>query len=90
MKRFLSVLLTLALLMSMVSISAMAEGGEPITITVYDAAANYHGEQKGWFATSYWTSLLRRSPARRFMPPALKKAIWVISWSLTRVHSRTW
>ena len=50
MKRFLSVLLTIALLLSMVTISAMAEGAEPITITVYDAAANYHGIQKGWFA----------------------------------------
>ena len=50
MKRFLSVLLTLALLMGMVTVSAMAEGEEPMTITVYDAAANYHGEQKGWFA----------------------------------------
>ena len=50
MKRFLSVLLTLALLLSLVSVSAVAEGEEPITITVYDAAANYHGEQKGWFA----------------------------------------
>ena len=50
MKRFLSVLLTIALLLSMVTISAVAEGEEPITITVYDAAANYHGIQKGWFA----------------------------------------
>ena len=50
MKRFLSVLLTLALLLSMVTVSAMAEGEAPITITVYDAAANYHGIQKGWFA----------------------------------------
>ena len=50
MKRFLSVLLTLALLMGMVTVSAMAEGEAPITITVYDAAANYHGIQKGWFA----------------------------------------
>ncbi len=50
MKRFLSVLLTLALLLGMVSVSAMAEGEAPITITVYDAAANYHGIQKGWFA----------------------------------------
>ena len=50
MKRFLSVLLTIALLLGMVSVSAMAEGEAPITITVYDAAANYHGIQKGWFA----------------------------------------
>ena len=50
MKRFLSVLLTLTLLLGMVTVSAMAEGEAPITITVYDAAANYHGIQKGWFA----------------------------------------
>ena len=50
MKRFLSVLLTLALLLSLVSVSAVAEGGkELLTLDVYDAAANYHGEQKGWF-----------------------------------------
>ena len=46
MKRFLSVLLTLTLLLGMVTVSAMAEGEAPITITVYDAAANYHGIQK--------------------------------------------
>ena len=51
MKRFLSLLLALALLMSLVSVSAMAEGEEPLVITVYDEAANYHGTQTGWFAT---------------------------------------
>ena len=50
MKRFLSLLLTLALLMSLVSVSAMAEGEEPLVLTIYDEAANYHGTQTGWFA----------------------------------------
>ena len=50
MKRFLSILLALALLMSLVSVSAVAEGEkELLTIDIYDAAANYHGIQKGWF-----------------------------------------
>lgn len=49
MKRFLSVLLTLALLLGMVSVSAVAEGQEPLTVVVYDAAANFHGIQPGWF-----------------------------------------
>ena len=48
MKKFLSVLLTIALLLGMVSVSAMAD--EPITIVIYDAAANVSGEQGGWFA----------------------------------------
>ena len=51
MKRFLSVLLTLALLLSLVSVSAVAEGEkELLTIDVYDDAANYNGIQSGWFA----------------------------------------
>ena len=50
MKKFLSVLLMIAMLMSMVTISAVAEGEEPIVITFYDEAANYHGTQSGWFA----------------------------------------
>ncbi len=51
MKRFLSVLLTLALLMSLVTVSAVAEGEkELLTIDVYDDAANYNGIQSGWFA----------------------------------------
>ena len=49
MKRFLSALLTLAMLLSLVSFSAMAEEA-PLTIDIYDAAANYHGIQTGWFA----------------------------------------
>jgi multiple sugar transport system substrate-binding protein/putative aldouronate transport system substrate-binding protein len=49
MKRFLSVLLTLALLLSLVSVSAVAEE-EVLTIDVYDDAANYNGIQTGWFA----------------------------------------
>ncbi len=50
MKRLLSVLLTLAMLLSMVSISALAEGQETLVIDVYDDAANYNGIQTGWFA----------------------------------------
>ena len=52
MKRFLSVLLTLALLLGLVSVSAVAEDKYPelLTIDVYDDAANYNGIQSGWFA----------------------------------------
>ena len=50
MKKILSALLALVMLLSMVSVSAMAEGEEPIVITFYDEAANYHGTQSGWFA----------------------------------------
>ncbi len=50
MKRFLSVLLTLAMLLSLVSVSAVAEEPELLTIDVYDDAANYNGIQSGWFA----------------------------------------
>lgn len=50
MKRLLSVLLTLAMLLSLVSVSASAEGTELLTIDVYDDAANYNGIQSGWFA----------------------------------------
>ena len=50
MKRLLSVLLTVAMLLSLVSVSAMAEGDAPVVLTFYDEAANYHGTQSGWFA----------------------------------------
>ena len=50
MKRLLSVLLTIAMLLSLVSVSAMAEDEAPIVITFFDEAANYHGTQSGWFA----------------------------------------
>ena len=50
MKRLLSVLLTIAMLLSLVSVSAMAEGEAPVVLTFYDEAANYHGTQSGWFA----------------------------------------
>ena len=51
MKKILSVLLTLAMLLSLVSVSAVAEGEkELLTIDVYDDAANYNGIQTGWFA----------------------------------------
>ena len=51
MKKILSVLLILAMLLSLVSVSAVAEGEkELLTIDVYDDAANFNGEQTGWFA----------------------------------------
>ncbi|MBR2855271.1 MAG: sugar ABC transporter substrate-binding protein [Clostridia bacterium] len=51
MKKILSVLLILAMLLSLVSVSAVAEGEkELLTIDVYDDAANYNGIQSGWFA----------------------------------------
>ena len=49
MKKILSVLLMIAMLLSLVSISA-AEGEAPTVLTFYDEAANYHGTQSGWFA----------------------------------------
>ena len=50
MKRFLSVMLTIAMLLSLVTISAVAEEEAPLVIDVYDDAANYNGIQSGWFA----------------------------------------
>ncbi len=49
MKRFMSVLLVLAMVLSMGLFSAVAEEA-PLVIDVYDAAANYNGTQSGWFA----------------------------------------
>ena len=49
MKKLLSVLLVCAMVLSMGLVSAVAEE-EPLTIDIYDAAANYHGIQSGWFA----------------------------------------
>ena len=49
MKRFLSVLLICAMMLSLCAFSAVAEE-EPLVIDIYDAAANYHGIQTGWFA----------------------------------------
>ena len=50
MKRFLSVLLTAVMLLSIVSVCAVAEEPALLTIDVYDDAANYNGLQTGWFA----------------------------------------
>jgi len=50
MKKLVSLLLALALVLSLVSVSAMAEGQELLTIDIYDDAANYNGIQTGWFA----------------------------------------
>ena len=87
MKRFLSVLLTIAMLLGMVTISAMAEGEEPLVIDVYDDAANYNGIQKGWFAKvikdrfNIELDIIASAGCRSApsMPPALKKEIWVTS-----------
>lgn len=49
MKRFMSVLLVVAMVLSMGLFSAVAEEA-PLVIDVYDAAANYNGIQSGWFA----------------------------------------
>ena len=49
MKKFLALVLTVAMLLGMVTVSAMADD-EVITIDFYDDAANYHGIQTGWFA----------------------------------------
>ena len=49
MKRFLAILLVLTMVFSMGMFSAVAEEA-PMTIDIYDAAANYHGIQSGWFA----------------------------------------
>ena len=49
MKRFLSLLLICVMVCSMGMFSALAEE-ELLTIDIYDAAANYHGIQTGWFA----------------------------------------
>lgn len=49
MKKLLSVLLVLAMVLSMGLFSAVAEE-ELLTIDIYDAAANYNGIQTGWFA----------------------------------------
>ena len=46
MKRFLAILLTLAMILP---ISAAFAEKELITIDIYDDAANYHGLQTGWF-----------------------------------------
>ena len=48
MKRFLAIMLTLAMLLSMGLTTAVAEQ-EVLTIDIYDDAANYHGLQTGWF-----------------------------------------
>ena len=50
MKRFLSALLAAVMLLSMVSVCAVAEEPALLTIDVYDDAANYNGLQTGWFA----------------------------------------
>ena len=49
MKRFLSLLLTAIIALSLVAIPGIAEEA-PMVIDFYDDAANYHGIQSGWFA----------------------------------------
>ena len=51
MKKILSLILSLMLLLSMAAIPAAAEDyREPITLTMFSQLANYAGEQGGWFA----------------------------------------
>ena len=51
MKRLLACLLTLAMVLSLGIFSTVAMADEePLVITFYDEAANYHGTQTGWFA----------------------------------------
>lgn len=50
--KLLAMTLVLAMLMSMIGITAVAQAEtyrEPITITVFNELANYAGEQAGWF-----------------------------------------
>ena len=49
MKRLLSLLLTAIMVLSLAAIPGIAEEA-PLVIDIYDAAANYHGIQTGWFA----------------------------------------
>ena len=50
MKKFLSLFLTVALLLGMCSFTVAASAEEPMEIVFFDDAANYNGEQTGWFA----------------------------------------
>ena len=50
MKKLLAWVLTLAMVLSMGIFSTVAMADDPIVITFYDEAANYHGTQTGWFA----------------------------------------
>ena len=51
MKKILSLVLSLMLLVSMAAIPAVAEDyREPITLTMFSQLANFAGEQGGWFA----------------------------------------
>ncbi len=51
-KKFLSLLLSILMLLGAMSITASAADAnrEPLTLTVFDELANYAGEQAGWFA----------------------------------------
>lgn len=52
MKKILSIVLSLMLLVSMAAVPALADDTyrEPITLTMFSQLANYAGEQGGWFA----------------------------------------
>ena len=52
MKKFLSLVLALCLLMTAMPVISLAESTyrEPITLTVFSEVANFAGEQGGWFA----------------------------------------
>lgn len=51
MKKILSLVLCLCMLLTALPLAAMAEDyKEPITLNVFSEVANFGGEQKGWFA----------------------------------------
>ncbi len=50
MKKILSLVLALMMLLSVVPMASAEEYREPITLTVFSQVANFGGEQAGWFA----------------------------------------
>ena len=60
MKKILSLVLSLMLLVSMAAIPAVAEDyREPITLTMFSQLANFAGEQGGWFAKELKVTCLK-------------------------------
>ena len=52
MKKFLSLVLSLALLATVLAVPALADGAyrEPVTLKMFSGLANFAGDQGGWFA----------------------------------------
>ena len=82
MKKFLSLFLTVALLLGMCSFTVAASAEEPMEIVFFDDAANYNGEQTGWFAKV----VLDRFNIKLNAAPT---ATWATSSSWTSPSSRT-